>query len=193
MKSIRRGSWAFAVGLGMTLVACGGNLSAGGTGGTGGGAADGGAGGFEPMGGTGGGTGEPEGGTGGTVVCSGGAGGTGTGGTGGTGEAGSGTPCGEGLVCESGEVCVVVPLAPSCTVKEAETDLCPMGTTDSLCGGAGLPCCCEPAPPPTRSCVEAPGCVDAPACGCLPDVCPPASDCTDTAQGEVTCTMLPPP
>ena len=61
-------------------------------------------------------------------------------------------------------VCVVTLAPPTCQDLPAE-GACPEGTTETMCGGAGQPCCCAPAPAPAYECVA--GCGDTPSCDCV--------------------------
>ena len=100
-----------------------------------------------------------------------------------------GPECGE-MQCFVGEVCLTFPQAPTCSPK-AEDQPCPEGTTESQCGGAGLPCCCEPPPPTIYECREPPSSCGEPAdCACLAEVCVPA--CEMSAQPNVFICEEPP-
>ncbi len=122
-----------------------------------------------------------------------GTGGSGTGGdaTGGGGGSSVDVPCGE-AICSGGDYCLVIPIAPACTPLD-EGNMCPEGTTETQCGGAGLPCCCGETPPPETSCVAPEGCEgEVPSCACLVEPCEVGRDCVDTATpGEILCEELP--
>jgi hypothetical protein len=118
---------------------------------------------------------------------------SGTGGSVGSGGSGLAVPCGDALECQSGEACVATEVPAACTDKVNADAPCPGGTSDTLCGGAGFPCCCEPAPPPTRECVVATDCNGEPSCACLPDACDVGYQCFDQADGELYCAELPKP
>lgn len=114
-------------------------------------------------------------------------------GGGGGGGGGAPTPCGDTLTCTGTQACVVTVLQPACTNKANPADPCPPGTMDSMCGGAGLPCCCEPTPLPEHACVDAAACGGTVSCACLPQACDLGAECMDSAAGEVTCAPLPAP
>ena len=97
-----------------------------------------------------------------------------------TGVTGEGLVCGE-LECGPGEVCLNFPQAPNCTDKP-EDEPCPEGTEETLCGGAGFPCCCEPTPPPIFECVEPPGGCAPVDCACLAELCVPTCSMTGTPE-----------
>lgn len=99
-------------------------------------------------------------------------------------------PCGE-LECVGGEVCLVFPQEPSCTNLE-EGESCPEGTQETQCGGAGLPCCCEPPPPTLRECVLPESCGDTVDCACLAELCVPECSMTGT-PGVFICEESPAP
>jgi hypothetical protein len=109
----------------------------------------------------------------------------------GTSGGGGGAPdvlCGAG-VCTGGDVCRVLPIAPECS-NLPDGESCPEGTTETLCGGAGTPCCCGETPPPVEECMAPLGCEGAPpSCTCLePSFCPEGRWCLDTATpGRVLC------
>ena len=98
-------------------------------------------------------------------------------------------PCGE-LECAAEQTCLLFPQEPECTNKD-ENQPCPRGTTESQCGGAGLPCCCGPTPPTVSECID-PVCEGPVDCACLVDVCVPS--CTPSAAPNVfICEELPAP
>jgi hypothetical protein len=84
----------------------------------------------------------------------------------------------------------VFPQDPNCT-ELLEGEQCPMGTTETQCGGAGLPCCCEPPPPTIYECVD-PNCEEPVDCACLVDVCVPACEMTGMER-VFNCASPPPP
>lgn len=96
-------------------------------------------------------------------------------------------PCGD-IECAANQACLTFPQAPMCT-DMMEGQPCPPGTTETQCGGAGLPCCCEPPPPTVYECVD-PACQGPLDCACLVDVCIPA--CTSTATPGVFICEPPP-
>lgn len=103
----------------------------------------------------------------------------------------TGTPlaCGE-IECGPDEACLTFPQQPNCQ-DLMEGEMCPEGTTETQCGGAGLPCCCEPTPPPIYMCTPTDACGDSIDCTCLADVCTPM--CTATADALVFVCDAPPP
>jgi len=121
-----------------------------------------------------------------------GAGGSGVGGSGGSG--GEATiACGDDLVCEGETVCIVEPNEPACENLVNEADPCPAGTTKTNCGGAGIPCCCEPTPPPDHRCAPSTSCGEAaPTCECL-DPCDAGEECTAVGGEDATFQCEPPP
>ncbi len=119
-----------------------------------------------------------------------GSGGGSTGGSGGSGESsadsgssdsGGGIACGE-MSCGFAEVCVHDFTDPTCTNVEDPSAPCPEGQQMSMCGGAGIPCCCEPPPPVQYRCVSASTCPAMPACDCLGPICDGGRECI--ALGE---------
>lgn len=83
--------------------------------------------------------------------------------------------CGDALTCEAGDVCIVEPNEPDCT-NLGKGESCPEGTTETSCGGAGIPCCCGPTPPPDHRCTSGAACDgELPTCECL-------EPCTDGDQ-----------
>lgn len=89
--------------------------------------------------------------------------------------------CGE-LSCEGETVCLRETYSPECVNRVDTAEPCPEGTTPSMCGGAGIPCCCEPAPAATYQCVSASACSAEPACDCLGEVCPEDKECTSVSS-----------
>lgn len=90
--------------------------------------------------------------------------------------------CGDTLTCAATEVCVADQYPATCTDRTDTGAPCPDGTTATQCGGAGLPCCCEPTPAPVYRCHDASACGDPPTCDCLVDVCPASLACTSRAS-----------
>lgn len=95
--------------------------------------------------------------------------------------------CGE-IECAANQACLTFPQAPMCTEKP-EGQPCPADTTETQCGGAGLPCCCGPTPPTLFECVD-PACEGPLDCTCLADVCIPA--CWPTGTPSVFICEAPP-
>lgn len=91
-------------------------------------------------------------------------------------------PCGDALVCTAGDVCIEDVIAPACTNLEDPRGMCPPGQRMTYCGGAGIPCCCDPPPPSEFRCVAPAGCAGPAECGCLGEVCTEGRECT--AQGS---------
>lgn len=71
--------------------------------------------------------------------------------------------CGE-TTCAGTDVCVEERLPAACENLYDSGAECPEGTTRTKCGGAGIPCCCEPAPDPTYTCQA---CGETPSCDCV--------------------------
>lgn len=102
----------------------------------------------------------------------------------------TGTPLAcDTLTCGGDEVCVVEQYEPVCQNLDDTAGACPDGTTRSMCGGAGIPCCCEPTPAPTYSCAE---CSGEPSCDCVTCPADKACEATGTA-GTFQCAELPKP
>lgn len=98
--------------------------------------------------------------------------------------------CGPTLSCERGAVCVQENFEPVC-IDRPDTAGCPDGTSESMCGGDGHPCCCEPEADPRFRCVASRGCDAEPACDCLGDVCPANKECMASADpGLFICEAL---
>lgn len=93
---------------------------------------------------------------------------------------GEGIACGDALVCNAAEVCVEEPNAPLCEPLP-RGEMCPRGTAETSCGGAGLPCCCGPTPPSDYRCASAEGC-EPPTCECLPMLCMGGDTCGALAE-----------
>jgi hypothetical protein len=93
---------------------------------------------------------------------------------------GESIPCGE-IECAADQACLTFPQEPMCTDKP-EDQPCPRGTTETQCGGAGLPCCCGPTPAAVTECVD-PACEGPVDCDCLADVCTPT--CTPSVTAGV--------
>lgn len=100
---------------------------------------------------------------------------------------GEAIPCGE-IECAANQACLTFPQDPACT-DLVEGEACPPNTTETQCGGAGLPCCCEPPPPTLYECVD-PACEGPVDCTCLADVCIPS--CSATAAPDVFICETPP-
>lgn len=87
------------------------------------------------------------------------------------------TPCGPDLDCAGGRICVEDRLDGECS-SLVPGDVCPPGTTQRLCGGAGVDCCCAPPPPVEYRCEKPTGCDGQdPSCACLTAVCDDALEC----------------
>ncbi|MDP2316381.1 MAG: hypothetical protein Q8P41_26015 [Pseudomonadota bacterium] len=98
------------------------------------------------------------------------------------------------LTCTGAEVCIQESYEPECENRTDTGAACPEGTTASMCGGAGIPCCCGAAPEQTYSCHDAGTCGDTPACDCLGDVCPEGKECMGSGSESVfTCSEPPKP
>jgi hypothetical protein len=95
---------------------------------------------------------------------------------------GADVACGDTLVCTAGDVCIEDVIAPTCTNLEDPRGMCPPGQRMTFCGGAGIPCCCDPPPPSEFRCVAPVGCVGPADCTCLGEVCTEGRECT--AQGS---------
>lgn len=128
-----------------------------------------------------------------------GAGGQGTGGDdGGGGVEVSNRPesvvCGT-ETCTGGDVCITRPLAPECEIKADSADPCPQDKPNvTMCGGAGVPCCCEDTPDPLTECSPASGCGDFVDCTCLGSECPSPMICSPTGtEGAFLCEDPPVP
>ncbi|MGB1013462.1 MAG: hypothetical protein ACPG4T_04945 [Nannocystaceae bacterium] len=100
--------------------------------------------------------------------------------------------CG-GSDCLPGEVCLHQFVGPTCTNKENPDDMCPEGQQDTNCGGAGIPCCCEPGPGPTMTCDPASNCDGAITCACLAEACGVENLCGDQGDGVFFCEPAPAP
>ena len=101
------------------------------------------------------------------------------------------TACGDALTCAPGEVCVQEPLERPCEIVE-EGEPCPPDQMPSMCGGAGVPCCCGEPPPPDYSCVVPEGCDGVPTCACIE--CAPDRSCAEPmGDGPFVCELLPQP
>lgn len=92
--------------------------------------------------------------------------------------------CGE-QTCMGGDVCLVTYTEPNCINKENPDDTCPEGQQDTNCGGAGAPCCCEPAPDPSYVCDPATNCGETVNCECLAEVC--QEICSSAGDGVFAC------
>jgi len=84
--------------------------------------------------------------------------------------------CGTAL-CAATEVCVAESYSPTCESRSDTGASCPEGTTPTLCGGDGHPCCCGPTPAATYACQA---CGEAPSCECV--VCPAEKACSASAS-----------
>ena len=100
--------------------------------------------------------------------------------------------CG-GSDCLPGEVCLHQFVGPTCTNKENPDDMCPEGQQDTNCGGAGIPCCCEPSSGPTMTCDPASNCDGAITCACLAEACGVENLCSDQGDGVFFCEPAPAP
>jgi hypothetical protein len=94
--------------------------------------------------------------------------------------AGAPLACGAALSCEADDVCVAERYEPACDARADTGAACPDGTTATLCGGDGHPCCCAPAPEETYTCQGAAACGDTPSCACV--TCPGDKACTERAS-----------
>lgn len=104
--------------------------------------------------------------------------------------------CGDTLTCTSTQVCVADHYPAECEDRTDTGAPCPEGTTATRCGGAGMPCCCEPAPEPIYRCEDASACGDTPTCDCLGEVCPASLACMSQASESgrtFVCEELPKP
>ncbi len=118
-----------------------------------------------------------------------------------SGTAGSSGDTGEPASCDSlrcgpDDVCVEDRLPPMCTILEDPGRMCDPGQTMTFCGGAGIPCCCDPPPPFEYRCASAIGCADGPrACACLGTICAEGYACSDPASAAdpFVCEPLPKP
>lgn len=105
----------------------------------------------------------------------------------------TGAPCGE-EACGLTQVCLQESFPPECQNRDDTGAACPDGTTATRCGGAGIPCCCGPAPALAEACLDAPACGATPTCDCLGDVCPDGKECHTTGDARVfLCEELPKP
>lgn len=86
-------------------------------------------------------------------------------------------PCGDALVCSGGDVCIEDVVDPACTNLEDPEGMCEPGQRMTFCGGAGIPCCCEPQPPSEFRCVTPAGCDGAADCACLGEICTEGREC----------------
>ncbi len=85
--------------------------------------------------------------------------------------------CGDALVCDTGEVCIEDVIAPACTNLDDPEAMCPPGQDLTYCGGAGIPCCCEPPPRSEFRCITPSGCGDVVDCTCLGEICTEGREC----------------
>lgn len=93
------------------------------------------------------------------------------------------------LTCSGTDVCVMEEHEHVCQTLEDTAAGCPDGTTATMCGGAGIPCCCEPTPAPTWSCAA---CGEVASCDCV--TCPGDKVCEATGtEGTFRCAELPKP
>lgn len=103
----------------------------------------------------------------------------------------SGKSCGS-LSCKPGESCLQESYPPACENRADTGTPCPEGTTATLCGGAGIACCCEPPPEMTYQCIDATACGNS--CDCIS--CPEGKACTTVGSqtsGVFLCEELPMP
>lgn len=103
--------------------------------------------------------------------------GTGGNGAGGNGTGGGGVECGPTLLCGPHQVCIVDEMDTPCSPAPEDGGACAPGTTMSLCGGIGYPCCCGQAPPSDFRCEPLPDCDGGPSCECAGDVCGKSKMC----------------
>ncbi|MES2638391.1 MAG: hypothetical protein V4850_02885 [Myxococcota bacterium] len=104
--------------------------------------------------------------------------------------------CGEALTCDATAVCVRDSHEPDCEDRADTGAPCPEGTTASMCGGAGMPCCCGATPEPTYRCYEAGTCGESPTCDCLGAVCGESEGCSSVGSETsrlYACDELPKP
>jgi hypothetical protein len=111
------------------------------------------------------------------------------------GDPAGGIACGDALTCTGREVCVRESAPADCQALDGDSDAsCPEGTTETMCGGAGYPCCCGPTPEPTWTCVVPDGCGGEPTCECVP--CEDGKQCTSVGSetsGVFSCDDPPAP
>jgi hypothetical protein len=89
--------------------------------------------------------------------------------------------CGD-IDCAADQACLTFGQQPMCENKQDDQP-CPEGTTETLCGGAGIPCCCGPTPASIYQCTATTECGEIVDCGCLAEVCTP--QCWATADAKV--------
>lgn len=93
------------------------------------------------------------------------------------------------LTCTGGAVCVATRAPPVCEDLVGE-GTCPEGTTETMCGGDGHPCCCGPTPAPVFACLD--GCGATPSCDCV--TCDEGLECqAQGTEGVFACEELPVP
>ena len=107
-------------------------------------------------------------------------------------DSGAAVACGTALTCSEPAVCVRQSISATCETREDTATACPEGTEPTQCGGAGLPCCCEPTPEPTYSCFDASACADPVGCDCVGAACDAGTDCSAATDG-FACEELPKP
>ncbi len=96
------------------------------------------------------------------------------------------------LNCNAAESCLQESYEPTCENRTDTGAPCPEGTTASMCGGAGIACCCEPPPEMTYQCVDATACGNT--CDCIS--CPGDKACISVgseSSGVFLCEELPKP
>jgi len=117
-----------------------------------------------------------------------------------TGQGGSGgenrpteVDCGS-ETCTGGDVCIVRPQAATCEPKTDAAVPCPADLpNETLCGGAGVPCCCGETPPAITACDPAGQCGSSVGCDCLGDVCEAPNLCYALEAGSFSCEPPPEP
>ena len=107
-------------------------------------------------------------------------------------DTGGAIACGASLTCTSPAVCVRQDIEAVCENREDTATPCPDGTTESMCRGAGIACCCEPTPASTYSCFETSSCSDPIGCDCVEAACSESTDC-EAGDGFYVCHALPMP
>lgn len=104
--------------------------------------------------------------------------------------------CGPELTCTGDRICLQERFPPTCTDRQDTDVACPEGTTESMCGGDGHPCCCGPTPANTYQCLDASTCGAVPTCDCVGEACPSEKQCSSLVSetsGMFTCEDWPVP